>query len=120
MKFSLNEGGVRNIGAIWSPRLAHKNYVNKEPMHIVDWLPTFFAAAQGNVDILKGIDGKNLWPMFTNPFSRPPKRDPIVLNMDEIQKYEAILSEDGKFKFINGKFFFFISNQISWITFETT
>lgn len=104
MKFSLSEGGVRNIGAIWSPLLTRQHYVNKAPIHIVDWLPTLYAAAGGNVEDLKGIDGKNQWPMFRSLFpTKCPKRDPIVLNIDEVQNYDAILSPCGNWKFVNGK-----------------
>lgn len=39
------EGGVRTAGAIFSPLLKKRGYVNKNPVHLIDWLPTFYAAA---------------------------------------------------------------------------
>lgn len=102
MKFTLNEGGVRNIGALWSPKLKQKNLVNKNVMHITDWLPTLYAAAGGDVKNLGNIDGKNLWPMFTSKNNEPAKRDSLPLNIDEVLKFEGILSGDGRWKLLNG------------------
>lgn len=45
LKFTLFEGGVRNSALVWSKRLKRNKYVENTPFHMVDWLPTLYAAA---------------------------------------------------------------------------
>ncbi|CAG0923382.1 unnamed protein product [Notodromas monacha] len=40
------EGGVRGVGFIWSPWLKSSGRVSNQLMHMVDWLPTLFSAAE--------------------------------------------------------------------------
>lgn len=49
VKNTLWEGGVRVPAAIWSPLLKKQQRVSRQYMHIVDWLPTLYSAAGGNV-----------------------------------------------------------------------
>ncbi|XP_039296263.1 arylsulfatase G [Nilaparvata lugens] len=44
-KASLHEGGIRTVGAIWSTRIARSSKIYNENFHLVDWLPTLYAAA---------------------------------------------------------------------------
>lgn len=100
-KLSLMEGGVRTIGALWSPLLAKKNYVNNNTMHVTDWFPTLYAAAGGSVKDLGDIDGVNQWPVLAGRDARGVKREAILLNIDEVQKYDAIMTGDGRWKLVN-------------------
>lgn len=108
MKFTLYEGGVRNVGALWSPLLRKKNYVNKNVIHITDWLPTLYAAAGGRPQDLGAVDGKNMWPSLSSMFdiSRPSAADTVLLNIDESLNYDGIMTRDGRFKLLNGKYFY--------------
>lgn len=45
LKFTLFEGGVRNSALVWSKHLKRNKYVENTPFHMVDWLPTLYAAA---------------------------------------------------------------------------
>lgn len=49
VKNTLWEGGIRGVGLIWSPLIKGSNRVSKQKFHIVDWLPTLYGAAGGNV-----------------------------------------------------------------------
>lgn len=52
VKNTLWEGGVRGAAFVWSPRLVSSNggRVAEQKMHIMDWLPTLYRAAGGNVE----------------------------------------------------------------------
>lgn len=49
VKNTLWEGGVRGAALLWSPMLKKRHQLAGQTMHIVDWLPTLFSAAGGNV-----------------------------------------------------------------------
>lgn len=49
VKNTLWEGGLRAAGLIWSPLIAKKSRVANQTMHIVDWLPTLYRAAGGDL-----------------------------------------------------------------------
>lgn len=50
VKNTLWEGGVRGAALLFSPFLAEKRRVSSQTMHIVDWLPTLYHAAGGNIE----------------------------------------------------------------------
>ncbi|KAJ8946527.1 hypothetical protein NQ318_004663 [Aromia moschata] len=50
-KNSAWEGAMRNIAAIWSPLIKRPQRVSNHFMHITDWLPTFYAAAETHPDL---------------------------------------------------------------------
>ncbi|XKL69126.1 hypothetical protein PGB90_006895 [Kerria lacca] len=95
MKTSLYEGGVRGVAALWSPLLIHRNNVTEEIFHISDWLPTFVAAAGGNVENIRGIDGVNQWN-FLNGQQRTSNRSEVLININHKKKNAAIIN--GKWK----------------------
>lgn len=49
VKNTLWEGGVRGAALLWSPLLEKPSRVSTETMHIVDWLPTLYNIAGGNL-----------------------------------------------------------------------
>ncbi|XP_077524058.1 arylsulfatase B-like [Amblyomma americanum] len=55
------EGGIRAASFVWSSRLARRGAIAPQLMHIVDWLPTIYFLAGGNVASLGPLDGKNIW-----------------------------------------------------------
>jgi arylsulfatase B len=94
------EGGVRTAGAIFSPLLKKRGYVNKNPVHLIDWLPTFYAAAGGDLADLGKIDGVNQWEALSNNLT--VNRSEILLNINDVTNTSAILSQDGRYKFLQG------------------
>lgn len=77
-KGSLHEGGVRVAAcASWNGRIPAGSVVN-EPLHVVDWLPTFAAAAGASLDGLPVLDGRNA--LTTLMDGKPSPHDVILLN----------------------------------------
>ena len=72
----------------------------EQPMHIVDWLPTLYAAAGGDphVDLLD-IDGQNQWPALVK--ATASARQSTLLNIDEIRGTEGAII--GRYKLIKGQ-----------------
>lgn len=62
----------------------------------------FVGFSGGNVLNLGQVDGVNQWPMLSQGLSSSTTRPDILLNIDEVSKYEGILSSDGRFKLTNG------------------
>lgn len=90
---------MRGVAAIWSPRLNSSARVCNNLIHITDWLPTLYIAAQGNSRELKEHDGVNQWNMLMNK-NEPPARNKLLLNMDEISRTEGAILD--KYKLIRG------------------
>jgi arylsulfatase A-like enzyme len=70
-KGSVYEGGVRVPAlAVWPGRIQPGTVIN-QPLHIVDWHPTFLrlaAAAPASKD--RPLDGRDLWPALTGSAER--------------------------------------------------
>lgn len=97
-KYTLYEGGLRGVAAIWSPRLQRPAKVSNNLMHVTDWLPTLFSAAGGNVQELGDIDGIDHWQHLSNDEKAP--RHKILLNIDEVSKTEAAINK--RYKLVRG------------------
>ncbi|CAG9815087.1 unnamed protein product [Phaedon cochleariae] len=102
LKFTLNEGGVRGTGVLYSSMLQKKGYINNELIHITDLLPTFYHAAGGNVAKLGKIDGINQWNVISK--NETTKRTELLINIDEVNGYSGILGYEGRYKLLNGSF----------------
>ncbi|XP_025995487.2 LOW QUALITY PROTEIN: arylsulfatase B [Solenopsis invicta] len=94
MKYTLYEGGVRGVSVLWSPRLNKPARVCDNLIHISDWLPTLYAAADGDLSDLGEIDGVDQWRMLND--GHPIVRDKLLLNIDEISKTEGAIYKHYK------------------------
>lgn len=94
MKYTLYEGGVRGVSVLWSPKLHKAARVCDNLVHISDWLPTLYAAAEGDLRDLGEIDGMNQWPMLDK--DEPTVRDRLLLNIDEISTTEGAIFKHYK------------------------
>jgi len=94
MKYTLYEGGVRGVAALWSPRLHRAARVCNELIHITDWLPTLYSAAGGDLRDLGEIDGVDQWCMLSE--GRPRTREQILLNINEVSKTEGAIYRQYK------------------------
>ncbi|XP_058803399.1 arylsulfatase B-like [Phymastichus coffea] len=100
-KYTLYEGGVRSVAAIWSPRLVSKGRVSEQLFHVTDWLPTLYSAAGGDLHDLPPIDGVNQWDVLS--IGTGNVRDRILLNIDEVTRTEAAIYQ--RFKLVRGSLF---------------
>ena len=70
-KGSTFEGGVRVCAfASWPGHIPAGKVVD-EPMHIIDWYPTFLKLAGGSVEQKHPLDGKDIWPVLTQGAKSP-------------------------------------------------
>ena len=77
-KGTLYEGGVRvPTIAAWPGKL-EPGVVN-EPLHMVDWYPTFVKLAGGSLQQPLPLDGRDAWP--TIAANAPSPHDEILLNV---------------------------------------
>ncbi|XP_049272582.1 arylsulfatase B-like [Rhipicephalus sanguineus] len=86
VKGTLWEGGVRVPAVVWSPLLRPGSRVVLPRLaHLVDWLPTLYSAAGGNVSDLGTIDGLDLWPALSTAKSHSTvtwPRSEFLINID--------------------------------------
>lgn len=101
MKYTLYEGGVRGVAALWSPRLRKAARVCNYLVHMTDWLPTLYSAAGGDLMDLGSIDGVDQWRMLSENYPEP--REKLLLNIDEVSKTEGAIYK--QFKLLRGIFF---------------
>ncbi|XP_076290004.1 arylsulfatase B isoform X2 [Lasioglossum baleicum] len=97
-KYTLYEGGVRGVAAIWSPRIQKAARVSNQLVHMTDWLPTLYSAAGGNLQDLGEIDGMDQWQIISEGYGRG--RDTLLLNIDEVFKTEGAIY--SRFKLLRG------------------
>lgn len=94
MKNTLWEGGVRVPAFVWSPLLVGRGRVSWDLMHFVDWMPTLYHLAGGNVDDLGPIDGVSQWETLSS--GAPSKRQELLLGFNVLSKTGAYRS--GRYK----------------------
>ena len=94
VKNTLWEGGIRGAGFIWSPLLKERERVSNQLFHIVDWLPTLYHAAGGDVNSLKNIDGINLWRELSE--NSGSKRIEVLHNIDDVWGSSALMVNKWK------------------------
>lgn len=99
-KYTLYEGGVRGVAALWSSRLQRAARVSNELVHITDWLPTLYSAAGGDLKDLGEIDGIDQWRLLSE--GRGRGRDKLLLNIDEVLKTEGAIY--SRFKLLRGNY----------------
>lgn len=104
-KYNVWEGGVRGVGLVWSPLLKKQQRVSHQLMHLVDWLPTLYCAAGGDVSKLPHtLDGMNLWDVLSS--DKPSPRNEVLLNIDDYfdpKPIYSIISEN--YKLLTGTWF---------------
>jgi arylsulfatase A-like enzyme len=77
-KGTVYEGGVRVCAfATWEGRIKAGSVIS-QPLHVVDWYPTFLRLAGAPLAQAQVPDGRDLWPVLTE--SKPSPHDDILLN----------------------------------------
>ncbi|XP_023222963.1 arylsulfatase B-like isoform X1 [Centruroides sculpturatus] len=97
-KITLWEGGVRGVGFIWSKLFKQQPRIERNLIHITDWLPTFYHAAGGDVSDLTDIYGINQWKTLVH--DKPTSREEILHNIDPIDGASALRFRN--YKLVNG------------------
>ncbi|XP_023227347.1 arylsulfatase B-like [Centruroides sculpturatus] len=97
-KGTLWEGGVRGVGIVWSKSFKQQPRIERNLMHITDWLPTLYHAAGCNVKDLKDIYGINQWETLVH--GKPTSRKEILHNIDPIDGASALRFQN--YKLVNG------------------
>ncbi len=70
-KGSIYEGGVRAAAFVNWPGKIPAGQRLSEPMHIIDWYPTFVKLAGGTLEGSEPLDGRDVWPMLTEKAPSP-------------------------------------------------
>ncbi|XP_002741217.1 arylsulfatase I-like [Saccoglossus kowalevskii] len=111
-KNTLWEGGIRGAAFIHSVLLEKPKRVCEGMMHVVDWLPTMYHVAGGNLSDLHNLDGFNMWDTLSSGVSSP--RTEILHNIDPITQTAAL--RVGNLKVIVGenKSDWFVPPQITF------
>ncbi|XP_050023704.3 arylsulfatase B-like [Dermacentor andersoni] len=98
-KFTAWEGGVHLPAFVWSPLLRRTRRVSWELMHVVDWAPTLYHAAGGDVKDLGVIDGLDQWEALS--LGNPSPRQELLINHDPTKRAGTALRV-GKYKLVVG------------------
>ncbi|XP_046660698.1 arylsulfatase B-like isoform X2 [Homalodisca vitripennis] len=99
-KDTLWEGGVRVVGAVWSPLLSGTPRVHRGLINSEDWLPTLLSAAEGlkDEDVNK-FDGFSQWDALNKRGTAP--YDTLLHNIDDNRTIRAI--RKGPWKIVIGR-----------------
>ncbi|KAH7941134.1 hypothetical protein HPB49_010304 [Dermacentor silvarum] len=105
------EGAVRTPAVFWYGRMS--SHLSQPPshhiMHLVDWGPTFYTAAGGDVSDLGDVDGKDQWELLST--GRGNKREDVILEIEGRNGASAIISgRQGLFCF-NTNYSFALSSS---------
>ncbi len=73
-KLTTYEGGLRVPCIVRQPGTIPAGYVCRELATTMDLLPTFAALVGARVPQDRKIDGKNIWPLLTNPDAKSPHK----------------------------------------------
>ncbi|XP_037274971.2 arylsulfatase B [Rhipicephalus microplus] len=98
-KGSVWEGSLRTPAVFWHARLSGSSPrpPSQQMMHIVDWAPTFYTAAGGQVSELCDVDGQDLWEALSS--GKVTERGDVILEIDGPDLASAIIS--GSFKLVH-------------------
>jgi arylsulfatase A-like enzyme len=78
-KGTLYEGGTRVCAlANWPGHIAPGTVI-QEPLHMVDWFPTFVKLSGGSLEQTNLLDGRDIWPTITA--GRPSPHEDILVNV---------------------------------------
>ncbi|KAL1479944.1 hypothetical protein MTO96_051456 [Rhipicephalus appendiculatus] len=93
------EGGVRTPAVFWYGRLSSRlpRPPSQQMMHIIDWAPTLYAAAGGDVSALGEVDGRDQWEMLSA--GKHSARKDMILQIEDLDQESAIIS--GRYKLVN-------------------
>ncbi|XP_067129371.1 arylsulfatase B-like [Centruroides vittatus] len=100
-KVTLWEGGVRGVGLIWSKLFKQQPRIERNLIHITDWLPTLYHAAGGDARDLTDIYGINQWEVLVH--GKPTSREELLLNIDPVDGASALRVRN--YKLVNGSNF---------------
>jgi arylsulfatase A-like enzyme len=89
-KGTLWEGGTRASAFVYSSMFENKGTINRELIHVVDWIPTLLAGVKGQLTeenkakvervLSEGRDGIDQWSMLMG--DEPSKRNELLYNID--------------------------------------
>ncbi|XP_037576922.2 arylsulfatase J-like [Dermacentor silvarum] len=93
------EGAVRTPAVFWHAHLRGPlpRPPSQQMMHLVDWAPTFYAAAGGDVSHLGDVDGKDQWEALST--GNGNQREDVILVIEGWNDESAIIS--GRYKLVN-------------------
>lgn len=110
IKSTLFEGGIRSVAFIWSPLLVSSGRIYTDLFHVTDWLPTLFAAADGDITLLDpDLDGIDQWSSLVYQVGSP--RNDILINIDEKTRNAGLRFSNWKLIVGKYKFFFCLKFQ---------
>ncbi|XP_049275844.1 arylsulfatase B-like [Rhipicephalus sanguineus] len=92
------EGGLRTPAVLWSASLRDplRRPPSQQVLHMVDWGPTLYAAAGGDVSDLGDVDGRNFWTSLTT--GEGEGRAEVLLELEGQRQTSALIS--GRYKLV--------------------